>query len=203
MIKAILLDWGGVLIDDPSPGIIKYCSKVLAVAPEALIAHGSRFLPDFQKGHIDEATFWKAVCRSLEVPTPESPSLWREAFDAAYAPKEEVFRLIAQLHASGYRTAVLSNTEIPATVHFQEPRYRRFDALVLSCRVGARKPEHEIYRIALKQLAVQGSEALFFDDKQENIDSAREVGLHAVPVDAKTDIAAVLRRFDIRAHAAR
>jgi beta-phosphoglucomutase-like phosphatase (HAD superfamily) len=30
MIKAIIFDWGGVLIDDPIPGLILYCSTYLS-----------------------------------------------------------------------------------------------------------------------------------------------------------------------------
>lgn len=33
-IKAIVFDWGGVLIDDPTVGLIRYCSKALGVSSE-------------------------------------------------------------------------------------------------------------------------------------------------------------------------
>ena len=41
------------------------------------------------------------------------------------------------------------------------------------------KPEREIYEHALRGLDVAPSEALFIDDREENIAGARSIGLHA------------------------
>ena len=43
----------------------------------------------------------------------------------------------------------------------------------------ATKPEPEIWRILLDTLGAKPSECLFFDDRAENIEGAREAGLRA------------------------
>jgi putative hydrolase of the HAD superfamily len=42
------------------------------------------------------------------------------------------------------------------------------------------KPEPEIYRVTLSRLGVPASEALFVDDRIENIETARELGLRTL-----------------------
>ena len=62
MIEAVLFDWGGVLIDDPAPGLMAYCAKALGVPVEDYTRVHSRHAEEFQKGLIEEAVFWRQVC---------------------------------------------------------------------------------------------------------------------------------------------
>ena len=55
-----------------------------------------------------------------------------------------------------------------------------FDVVVASCEVGSCKPAPEIYRICLERLGVSADAALFVDDRLENIQAARDLGLHAL-----------------------
>jgi putative hydrolase of the HAD superfamily len=55
-----------------------------------------------------------------------------------------------------------------------------FEVVVDSSHVGMRKPEPEIYRVALDRLGVPAFDALFVDDRAENIDTARELGLRTL-----------------------
>ncbi len=58
-----------------------------------------------------------------------------------------------------------------------------FDALVISAEVGVRKPDPQIFRLALEQLRVTAERAVFVDDDPVNVDAARQLGLHAVRID--------------------
>ena len=53
------------------------------------------------------------------------------------------------------------------------------DSLFLSYQMGVRKPHPEIYRHALDQLGVDGSQCFFIDDLSENIEAAHAAGIHA------------------------
>ena len=55
-----------------------------------------------------------------------------------------------------------------------------FDLLIYSCDVKARKPDSKIYKIALKKLKVRPEEAVFIDDKHENVNSAKKLGIHGI-----------------------
>ncbi|MEN7973428.1 MAG: HAD-IA family hydrolase [Verrucomicrobiota bacterium] len=53
------------------------------------------------------------------------------------------------------------------------------DSLFLSYKIGSRKPHPEIYRHVLGQLGAAGEQCFFVDDLAENIETARELGIHA------------------------
>ena len=49
-----------------------------------------------------------------------------------------------------------------------------------SCFVGLRKPEREIYRLALETTQVPAEECCFVDDRSINIEAAVQVGIHGI-----------------------
>jgi hypothetical protein len=103
-IKSIIFDWGGVLVEDPEPGLMQYCAQALAVSREDYIKAHSKFIVDFEKNFISEDTFWERICSELKVLTPKVASLWAEAFKAVYRPKDDMFAMAAWLQEKGYKT---------------------------------------------------------------------------------------------------
>ena len=65
-------------------------------------------------------------------------------------------------------------------IFFYEQGYDMFDILVFSCKEGVRKPEKKIFELTLKKLGVHAPEAVFIDDKKENVKSAEKIGLKTV-----------------------
>ena len=179
-ITSVIFDWGGVLIEDPAPGLMRYCAQTLNVPKEEYQKAHQKFSSDFQKNLIREDTFWDRICRELKVPKPAVPSLWTDAFKAAYVPREEMFALAASLQKSGYKTAVLSNTEVPAMQYFYQLQYDMFDVLVFSCAEGTIKPERKIFDITGQKLGCSPEQSVFIDDNPEFIDAAKNAGLHVI-----------------------
>jgi len=179
-IESVIFDWGGVLIDDPRPGLLQYCSEAFGVPLEDYTPVHDSFLDEFHKGKISEEKFWQQITGKLGKSMPEARSQWYDAFRSAYVPKQEMFRLASSLHDKGYKTAFLSNTELPAVEFFHEQGYDMFDVLVFSCIEGAMKPERRIYEITLERLGSKAGQALFIDDRQDYIRGAEDVGLNAI-----------------------
>ena len=179
-IEAILFDWGGVLIDNPAPGLMSHCADALGVGVADYQQAHNRHGEPFQKGQIAEDEFWRRVCTDLNRATPEIPSLWGQAFRAVYSPRQEVFDWAGQLRRDGYKTALLSNTEAAAMEFFLELQYDVFDAAIFSCAEGTFKPERQIYETAATRLSVSPSRCVFIDDKQIFVDGAIEAGMKAV-----------------------
>lgn len=179
-IKAVIFDWGGVLIDNPFSDVVAYCSEALAVPPDRFAEVREAHYPAFLKGLISEEEFWRRACGDLQVPPPSVPSLWGEAFREAYVPRQDMFDLVALLQGRGYRTALLSNAEEPAAQYFHECNYTMFDVLTFSCREKTAKPEPEIYELTLRRLDVAPAEALMIDDREDYLDGAWDVGIHAL-----------------------
>ncbi len=179
-IKSVIFDWGGVLIDDPAPGLMRYCAEALGVSKENYIKAHSKFAADFQKGLISEDAFWQRICSELNVPKPKAHSLWADAFKTAHVPREDMFSVAARLRNNGYKTALLSNTEAAAMQYFYTFQYNMFDVLVFSCAEGTRKPERKIYELTIERLRSQPGQSVFIDDKPEYINGAEEVGINTI-----------------------
>lgn len=177
-IESVIFDWGGVLIDDPRPGLLQYCSEAFGIALEDYTPVHDLFLDEFGKGKISEERFWRQISGKLGKSMP--PVQWYEAFRSAYVPKQEMFRLACSLHDKGYKISLLSNTELPAVKFFHEQDYDMFDVLVFSCVEGLEKPERRIYEITLERLGSKAGQAVFIDDRQDYIRGAQDVGLNAI-----------------------
>ena len=78
------------------------------------------------------------------------------------------------------------------------PVYSRVEGRVLcSGALRIRKPEPEIYRLALARLGWNAAETLFVDDIFANVQGARSVGLHAETVTDGRSLGKVLRRYSL------
>ncbi len=180
MIKAIIFDWGGVLIQNPSQGLISYCANILKITEKNFIKEYNKYHQEFEKGFLSEDQLWEKICSSLHIEKPLIPSLWGFAFRAVYREQNEMFALASNLKKKGYKIGVLSNTEKPAMQIFYERHYDMFDATVFSCTEGTRKPEQKIYQRILEQLHIQPKDAVFIDDNPEYVAGAKKMGIHTI-----------------------
>jgi len=179
-IQAIIFDWGGVLIEDPAPGVVRYCAKALGVSEDDYKQAWNLYMNDFQIGLVTEQQFWKNMTNHLKTPMQKVNSLWGDAFAAAYVPRRELFVLTAQLRKAGCKIAILSNTEKPAVELFHKQKYDIFDVEVFSCLEGTKKPERKIYELALDRLRTPAGQTIFIDDRQDYINGAKQVGLKTI-----------------------
>jgi putative hydrolase of the HAD superfamily len=191
-IEAVIFDWGGVLIDDPAPRLMAYCAEALEVSVEDYAQAHSRHGEPFQRGQITEAVFWQRVCSDLGRPIPAVASLWGQAFEAAHAPREEVFALVRRLRELDCKTGLLSNTEAPAVQFSMEPQYDAFDALVFSCVEGTAKPEKMIYEIAARSVGKALRQCVLIDDKAACVDGALSAGMKGI---LYRDVAQVIKEL--------
>ena len=71
-----------------------------------------------------------------------------------------------------------------------------FDVLIESSKVGMRKPDPEIYKLACNEIGVEPSEAVFLDDLGINLKPAKALGMSTIKVlsadQALTDLETLL-----------
>ncbi|MGH7128119.1 MAG: HAD family hydrolase [Planctomycetaceae bacterium] len=110
---------------------------------------------------------------------------------------EPILPVLDALQAKGHRLVLLSNI---CESHFAFVRRRwdvleRFDELVLSCRVGAVKPEPGIFEAALNAIDCRPGECFYTDDIAEYVETGRRHGLDA---EVFTDVPALLGHLERR-----
>ncbi len=177
--KAIIFDWGGVLIDDPLEGMANAMASVFNLDPKKFWEVYEPYHDQFQRGEIAENQLWEDICLNNNLSKPAVKSLWHDALAHSYVVHNDVFALAKNLKELGYKIALLSNTEPPGKLFFEERNYG-FDEMIFSCAEQLQKPDPAIYQAALRQLDVQPEEAVFIDDKPENVEGAQKVGIHGI-----------------------
>lgn len=73
----------------------------------------------------------------------------------------------------------------------------RFDEVVASCHLGARKPDVVFYERLLERLGCAPGEVLFVDDREVNVEAARAVGIAAHRFDGADGVRAFLADHDV------
>ena len=92
--------------------------------------------------------------------------------------------MIQDLKDKGYKVYYLSNWSAWTYDLLQEAG--KFDFLklmdggVFSYDAGYMKPNEEIYKILLNKYKINPEEAVFFDDREENIEAANKLGIHGI-----------------------
>jgi putative hydrolase of the HAD superfamily len=76
-----------------------------------------------------------------------------------------------------------------AKLRSARPIDRLFDAVVISCEVGLSKPDPRIYRHCLARLGLEPPQALFVDDRADNIEGAARIGLRTLQFDGPDALA--------------
>lgn len=57
---------------------------------------------------------------------------------------------------------------------------KEFNGMVVSGKVGVKKPDPQIYKMAIDQFDCEPNKTLFIDDRIENIDAAKKFGIQTI-----------------------
>ncbi|MCK4847542.1 MAG: HAD family phosphatase [Candidatus Heimdallarchaeota archaeon] len=180
MIKGVIFDLGGVLVDNPAAAMRSFISGILGISESEFVKRSSSGIIDFQKGLISEEKFWEEVTEGLEVKENLPDSLWKEAIRQAFVPKPEMLSLIAELKKIGISIGILSNTEVPVVEYLQEIGFESFDVTVFSCLEKTCKPERDIYLLTVERMDMKPYELVFIDDALENVAAGQSIGLNCI-----------------------
>jgi putative hydrolase of the HAD superfamily len=156
----------------------------------------------FDRAAITPETYWGKVADSLSrvLSDAERERLIEHDNRSWAQPDTVMVNWATVLRGAGVRTAVLSNMPITLRTHLRGfcPWLPEFDYSCYSCDIQHAKPTPEIYLHCLRGLGAAPQEALFLDDREENIDAARRLGIHAIhfssPEQAQSEIA---RDYDL------
>ncbi len=182
-IRAVIFDLGGVILrtDDPQPrtALAERLGKTYAELDEIVFAN--QVSKASERGLATPEQVWAEVARLLDLPAGEVEQVRRDFF-AGDQIDMALVELIQGLRGT-YLTALLSNHWV-----VDLPRFLRedlhvpdiFDLVISSAAVGLAKPDPQIFNLVLEKLGVEAREAVFVDDNLANIQSAGQMGLHAV-----------------------
>jgi putative hydrolase of the HAD superfamily len=182
-IRAVIFDFGGVLCFHPTADQIAEAARACELpVPEFLHAFWSNRLP-YDAGELAPQAYWSAVAKTAGRTFDDDlvTGMIKREIDFWSRYDDRVIAWARQLRTSGLRTGMLSNMPEPLGSHLRATRtlLDDFDHVTLSYELRITKPQAEIYEDAIRGLSVAPAEALFLDDRLENVAGAKAVGLHA------------------------
>lgn len=108
-----------------------------------------------------------------------------------------VVKTVAELRSHGIKVAVLSNSwgSAPFDPYARFQLSEHYDAVVISDQVGLRKPDPEMFALALARLALSGDQCVFVDDVARYLVPAKALGMVTIHATDPAATVAELERF--------
>ena len=185
MIKNIIFDFGGVLLDwNP-----RYLYKSYFNNDEEM----EHFLADICNGEWnirqDAGRPFAEAVKELQAKFPE----YAEAIQMYDDDWEKMLKcelpesidLLKELKFMGYGIYGLTNwsAEKIGYAFANDAFFRLFDGIVVSGVEKVVKPDRKIYEILLERYSLKPGECVFIDDNQDNVDMAKVLGINAIRFD--------------------
>jgi len=180
MIDTIIFDFGDIFINLDKQATIDGLQRLgLTSWNEDL----DRLNISFEKGEISRDNFLLGIQKHIPNATIEEIlSAWNAVLLDFPLHRLEFLQLLSQK----YRLFLLSNTDAIHINHFEQREgasfygafYQCFEKVYFSYEMGMRKPDAEIYTTLIRQHALSPKYTLFVDDKKDNTDAAKALGLN-------------------------
>jgi len=190
MQKAVLWDFGGVILSSPFEAFNRYEADFELPADfirsvNATNPHDNAWA-QLERADINGAEFDRLFAEesaALGHRVPGGDVLALLSGDI----RPEMVDLLDRVKAAGYKVACLTNNVV-SEGHADERSVAlakvmaRFEVVVESSKVGCRKPEPRFYEIACELLDVRPDECVFLDDLGVNLKPAAAMGMATIKV---------------------
>ena len=199
-IGQLLLDFDGVLARYRRQRRVAHLAAHAGVdAPRVqAVLYGSGLEARYDAGAIDTAAYLQVLGEGIGAPV--DAQAWLAARLAATEADARALQGLLAL-PEALPMAILTNNgalmaqAIPQVVPALLPRLQ--GRILCSGALGGRKPEPQVFGVALGRLGWPAAATLFVDDLFSNVRGARLAGLHADTVADARALGRVLRRFGL------
>lgn len=199
MIKNIIFDMGMVLIDFCWRDHFENCGLSSDVIEEiADVTVRNKIWNEFDRGVETKA----AIVDKIVAMKPQYEKEIRmvlDDFPAMIRKYDYTDGLIDGLKKAGYKLYILSNFPEDTYVNATDTLdyVKKTDGQIISYMHRVIKPDEKIYKLLLETYNLNEEECLFVDDKQENVDGARKVGIHSERFTTYEDFLETLKKYGV------
>jgi epoxide hydrolase-like predicted phosphatase len=186
VLGGLIVDWGGVLtapIDEAMSAWARHEGIDLAVYRQVMrawIEAAASPIHALERGELGTDEFERLLATAFREHgvTVDADGLLARMLDGLSELSDDMVNLVRRARRQGLRTALLSNSW---GEHYPEHLWvGAFDAVVISGRVGMRKPEPEIFAHAAELLNLRPGQCVMVDDLAPNIRGAVAAGMVGV-----------------------
>jgi HAD superfamily hydrolase (TIGR01509 family) len=184
MIKAIVLDIGGVLLRTEDHTRRRKLEEQYGLPKGGVdtLVFGSEQAKASTIGTAEPDSIWQNVAEKLNL-SPEALKDFIQFFWEGDQIDHELIEFLEKCRPD-YTTALLSNAWKNARQVFAHEygivEDETVDYILISSEHGVAKPDYQIYRILKDTIDLDYGEILFVDDFIENIQAANTLGIHTI-----------------------
>jgi len=180
-IRAVIFDYGGVVCFHPTKAQIADAARLCEISSEEFVRALWKHRIVYDAGQ-PPLEYWRNVAALMGRTFDDAvvAQMIEREIDFWSRLDDRVLAWIGQLRERGLRTGILSNLPIPLGERLRgNGLLEHFDHVTFSYELGCTKPDPRIYEHAVAGLGIAPEEALFLDDRPENVEGARRVGLES------------------------
>ena len=181
MVKAVILDFGGVLAEEGFREGLKAIAERNGLAPEPFFAAAQELIHQtgYVTGSCDEARYWSVLKQSTGI--KGNSTQYRREILNRFVLRDRMVGIVKRMRSHGLITALLSDQtnwldEINRRSHF----YRHFDFVFNSYVLKKSKRDPSVFRDVCDIIGIKPREALFVDDTIGNIRNAESAGMRTI-----------------------
>ncbi|MCL4388031.1 HAD family phosphatase [Candidatus Marsarchaeota archaeon] len=195
MIKLLIFDLGNVLLKYDDSQYYEYVSKKYGFQYEKVASIMERHETEMYTGRMKNSEFLHEVSKSLHIPVEKLE------FEKYFIKKAKVNKGLLNFALSlkpRYKVVILTNVyrsryKSMPLVFDKSP----FDRVFASCFIRMRKPSKNSYRYVLKKCKAKPEEAIFIDDRKENVAGAEKAGIKSILFRGNKSLFEKLSKFGI------
>jgi glucose-1-phosphatase len=199
MIKAIVFDFGGVLVRTEDPAGRRQWEARLGLAAGELdrLVFNSDVALRATVGDVTGSAVWEHVAVALKL-AAEQLAAFQTDFWAGDKLDSDLVALLASLRPR-YQTAILSNywtngRELIARTHGLE---QAVDVIFISSEERLAKPDPRLYQRVAERLGVKPAAIVLVDDFIANVEGAQAAGWQTIHYRAGLDVRAELEKLGV------
>lgn len=190
-IKAIIFDVGAVLeLGKYSKKAIKkhhnlsvhnYISKKFKISLDQWFDAVDTVYALSIEGKITKSKVLSKISKNLNISSKRLHETVVRAYKIYFKKNKELFKIAYKLKKEGYKIAILSDQwHLSKEALIPKKDSKKFNAVVISCDVGLRKPDPKIYKLVLKKLKLKGNQTVFIDNQKWNMPPAKKLGMKTI-----------------------
>jgi putative hydrolase of the HAD superfamily len=198
-IRAIFWDIGGVLLNNAWDHAERTSAlEHFQLDQKEFHDRHEMVVSSFERGtmtldeYLDRTVFYRT--------RPFTREVFREFMFSLSQPFPEVLEFAQALTDTGKYFMGTINNESRELNYYRIEKYglrRIFRLFVSSCFVGFRKPERDIYRLALEITQVPAEQCCFIDDRAINLECAAKLGMETIEMQQLEQLRGDLAKLNV------
>jgi putative hydrolase of the HAD superfamily len=198
-IRAIFWDVGGVLLSNAWDHTERSAAlEHFRLDEKEFQSRHEQIVSEFERGkialdeYLDRAVFYRE--------RPFTREQFRDYMFARSKPFPDVLNFAQSLTDSGKYLMGTINNESRELNYYRMEKFglrKIFRLFFSSCFVGLRKPERDIYRLALETTQIPAGECCFVDDRPLNLEGAANLGMHTIQMQSLDQLQSAFAKLGV------